>query len=207
MPTYSQWLSCWHGLGVAEAQIQARLYESICTHYAELHRNYHTLQHLDECLEHFAGLRELAVHPAEIELALWFHDAIYQPSRSDNEQNSADWAAESMKSAGLDDKIADRIHKLIMATRHDGQPESKDAEIMLDCDLAILGATPERFTEYGRQIRAEYDFVPELIYKSKRTEILQQFLNRPAIFNTESFRNRYEQQARTNLNHAIGLLK
>jgi predicted metal-dependent HD superfamily phosphohydrolase len=206
MPTYSQWLSCWQGLGIAEAQIPAGLFEAICARYAEPHRHYHTLQHLDECLEHFTVLRELAEKPAEIELALWFHDAVYDPTRPDNEQLSADWAAESAKSAGLNDGSAERIYKLIMATRHDGQPESKDAEILLDCDLAILGATPERFAEYGRQIRAEYAFVPELIYKSKRAEILQQFLGRPAIFNTEIFRNRYEQQARTNLIHAIGLL-
>jgi predicted metal-dependent HD superfamily phosphohydrolase len=207
MPTHSQWLSCWHGLGVCEAQIPAGLYEIICARYTEAHRHYHTLQHLDECLEHFAVLRELTEHPAEIELALWFHDAVYEPTRPDNEQISADWAAESVKSAGLDDNIADRIRKLIMATRHDGQPESIDAEIMLDCDLAVLGTTPERFAEYGRQIRAEYDFVPVLLYESKRAEILQQFLDRPAIFNTEIFRKRYGKQARTNLNNAIGLLK
>lgn len=137
---------------------------------------------------------------------MWFHDAIYEPGRHDNEQLSADWAAASLKSAGLDERATERIHKLILATRHQYRPETSDTRILIDCDLAILGAKPERFTEYERHIRAEYALVPEPIFKTKRRKILRQFLARPSIFYTDPFIEKYETQARTNLNHALSLL-
>ncbi|MBM4208086.1 MAG: hypothetical protein FJ190_08725 [Gammaproteobacteria bacterium] len=203
MPTLIQWQTTWQTLGAPQAPIFTELYQALISKYSENHRHYHNLQHLTECLEKFAELRHLAVNPAEIELALWFHDAIYDPVRHDNEQLSAEWAKASSLAAGVNPAIAGRVFQLIMATRHLDEASDADTNILLDCDLAILGANPKHFFEYERQIHQEYAFVPEAIFRQKRAEILQRFLAQPAIFNTVLFVERYEQQARINLQQAM----
>lgn len=203
MPTRAQWQKTWQDLGAAPSDVQTLLYGELIGKYGESHRFYHNQQHLAECLEKFAELQHLAHHPAEIELALWFHDAIYEPARHDNELLSAEWAKSSVLSAGINPAIAERVFQLIMATQHLGNVAGTDTEILLDCDLAILGADPKHFLEYERQIRQEYDFVPEVLFRQKRAEILQRFLTQPTIFNTALFVEHYEQQARTNLQQAV----
>lgn len=159
------------------------------------HRRYHTLQHLEECFARFDEIAELAEHPADVELAIWFHDAIYDPHRSDNEQRSADWARSSTGNAN--------VHALVMATRHQAIPRSLDEKVLIDVDLWILGAPPERFDEYEKQVREEYGWVPGLIYRRKRRAILESFVARPAIYRTERFIQRYEAQARANLARSL----
>jgi predicted metal-dependent HD superfamily phosphohydrolase len=203
MPTITQWQNAWHMLGTENAKLPIQLYDEVIAKYDEPHRCYHTQQHLAECLDKFTELRHLAINPAEIELALWFHDAVYEPTRHDNELLSAEWAKSSVISAGLDLAIASRVYQLIMATQHHAKPENTDTQVLIDIDLAILGANPERYHEYEQQIRQEYAFVPEPIFKAKRSEILQRFLALPTIFNTPLFIERYEQQARTNINQAV----
>ncbi|CAG7857839.1 hypothetical protein MCAMS1_02811 [biofilm metagenome] len=206
MPTLSQWQNSWQMLGTENAKLPIPLYHEVLAKYDEPHRFYHTQQHLTECLDNFCELRHLAMNPAEIELALWFHDAVYEPSRHDNELLSAEWAKYSIVAAGIDKAIADRIFQLILATQHHAKPDNTDTQILIDIDLAILGANPERYDEYEQQIRLEYAFVPESIFNAKRSEILQQFLAQPTIYNTPLFIERYEQQARTNINQAVAQL-
>jgi predicted metal-dependent HD superfamily phosphohydrolase len=191
-----RWLELWQRLG---ARPPAGLYEELIARYREPHRKYHTEQHLDECFAHFDSAPE---HPAAVELALWFHDAIYDARRQDNEQQSADWA----RRIGPPE-AADRVHALIMATRHDAVPSGRDAELLVDIDLSILGAAPERFDEYERQIRQEYSWVPAFVFRRKRGEILEGFLARPAIFNTERFFQKLETAARANLRRSLEQLK
>ena len=199
MPTLTQWQHTWQAFGIASGKLLTQLYNDVIASYNETHRHYHTQQHLTECLDNFAELRHLAKKPAEIELALWFHDAIYNPLRHDNEQLSAEWARSSVINAGLDKTIAEHIYGLVMATQHHERAADTDTKILIDVDLAILGAKPERFNEYEQQIRQEYLFVPEATFRMKRAEILQRFLGQTTIFNTPLFIKRYEQQARLNL--------
>jgi predicted metal-dependent HD superfamily phosphohydrolase len=206
MTSLAQWQNTWQTLGVQPHEGSVQLYQEIVGKYQEPHRHYHTLQHLDECLQFFAELRHLATNPGEIDLALWFHDAIYDPSRHDNEQLSAEWARSSVTDAGITSSIADRIYELVLATRHHAKPDAVDTKILIDVDLAILGAHQERFHEYERQIRNEYAFVPEPLFREKRAEILRGFLGRQTLFNTPLFIERYEQQARFNLNRALEVL-
>jgi predicted metal-dependent HD superfamily phosphohydrolase len=203
MPTQVHWQHTWQALGISPANLPAQLYDEIIAKYDEAHRHYHKLQHLAECLEKFAELHHLAANPAEIELALWFHDAVYEPKSHNNEQLSADWARSSVLKAGLDKTIADHIYNLILATQHHAKPEATDTKILIDVDLAILGAAPERYNEYEQQIRQEYSHVPEITFRQKRAEILQHFLAQPTLFNTPLFIERYEQQARLNMKHAL----
>lgn len=195
-----RWQRLWKELGLpAPAGLLAALLDA----YSEAQRHYHTLQHLDECLAHFDALRQLAEHPAEIELALWFHDAVYDVHARDNEARSADWAASALLAAGLALDTCRRVHGLVIATCHDALPTSLDAQLLTDVDLAILGAGPERFAEYETQIRAEYGHVPQALFVEKRRQILQGFLDRERIFHTQPCQARFEAAARRNLAHAV----
>src|SRR5690606_28814364 len=139
------------------------------------------------------------VHPGEVEIALWFHDAIYELRANDNEHRSAEWAVDEMTKGGALFEQTQRVHALIMATCHAAAPNEPDQQLLVDIDLAILGADAVRFAGYQAQVKAEYSWLPPLIYETKRKEVLKGFLDRVWIYSTHHFRERYEQQARVNL--------
>lgn len=204
MPDRADWKTTWMGLGV-EAPGDG-LYAEVVARYSAADRHYHSMRHLDECFTRFAESSHLAEHPHEVALALWFHDAIYDVRGHDNEERSAAWAEEVVLEAGLRADVATRIRELIVATKHDALPGSNDGLLLVDIDLAILGAAEERFDEYERQVRQEYAWVPEPLFRQKRREILEALIARPQIFSTEYFRSKYEAQARANLERSIGAL-
>ena len=173
--------------------------------YSEPQRKYHTEQHLKECLSIFNDHRALAEEPAEIEMALWFHDAIYdiKATGGKNEDQSADWAVEELQKANVAHERVARIKDHILATKHSALPQGADQQLLVDIDLAILGAQPERFAEYEQQVRQEYRHIPGLIFNWKRKQILKAFLARSPIYATPELNARFEQQARQNLAGAI----
>lgn len=201
MPRIDQWHEMWKGLGVASAD--AALFHELLRRYSEKPRSYHTIQHLDECFAWLPETRPLAERSHEIELALWFHDVIYDVKRQDNEQKSAEWAKSVALSAGLPSSAAERIYELVMVTQHSAVPEGTDAKILVDIDLSILGAAAERFDEYERQVREEYAWVPGLLFRRKRRKILEEFIARSRIFNTDYFFNSHEARARSNLQRSL----
>jgi predicted metal-dependent HD superfamily phosphohydrolase len=195
------WQRCAGAL--APQAIDGGVFDELVARYSELHRKYHTLQHLAECLAHFEAVHHLAENPGEVEIALWFHDGIYDTHRHDNEHKSAEWSREVLESLGAEPATVQRVDALIMATCHSALPVSPDAKLLVDVDLSILGALPPRFAEYEEQIRQEYAFVPEEIFRQKRGEILRAFLGRPFIYSTPHFQAALEARARDNLRQAI----
>lgn len=200
----ASWQRIWKELGASS--VDDNLYHRLMACWNETHRRYHTLQHLSELLASFAAVRHHAQRPAEVELALWFHDAFYDPRRDDNELLSAQWARASVLQAGLPPDMADRVHGLVMATRHDAASEGTDAQLLVDIDLSILGADPVRFDESDRQIRDEYAHVPDEEFRLGRSRILSGFLARPRLYSTEHFHAALEQRARENLQRALARL-
>ncbi len=144
-----------------------------------------------------------ATHPLEIEIALWFHDAVYDPRRDDNEARSAEWAGLILRREGIDELAVLRVQDLILATRHRTPPRTADEELLLDVDLAILGSDAARFARYDEGIRKEYSWVPENDYHAARSQVLQGFLERDPIYRTDAMRERYEKSARWNLAKAL----
>jgi len=195
------WKKSWRALGIQQPDMV--LCDTLLACYAEPHRHYHTQQHLQECLDLFASVREQAEHPAEIEIALWFHDAIYAMGRQDNEARSADWARQAILAQGLAADCAERVYALIMATCHNTEPMNRDAQLMVDVDLGILGAEPARFREYEQQIRKEYAWVPGFVFKHKRRAVLQGFLERARLYSDAALRAQREERARLNLRAAV----
>ncbi len=203
--TLESWRRLWGELGARE--VNGGLMNQLVAAHSERHRRYHTLQHLRECLAHFDAAAALARHPAEVELALWFHDAVYDPQRSDNEERSAAWAHDSVLAAGCPAEVADRVAALVRLTQGHAAPDGDpDADLMLDVDLAVLGATPARFAEYERQIRAEYAHLAEADFRAGRRRVLEGFLARPRIYRTGPFHDALEARARANLQHALAAL-
>ncbi len=193
----ASWRRCWSGLQAKGDGAAVR--DALQAAYAEPQRKYHTLQHLAECLALFDQHRDLAVEPAEIEIALWFHDAIYAVRASDNEARSADWAEAELRKAGVAEARIARVRGHILATRHSALPEGSDQALLVDIDLSILGAPGPRFEEYELQVREEYRWVPGFLFQLKRKQILTQFLARDALFVTPALRAALEARARENL--------
>lgn len=201
-PLPARWGRLWRTLKLAPP---AALGEALLARYGEEYRRYHTRQHLEECLDWLDRAHGQCERPAEVELALWFHDAVYAPGRSDNEERSADWAARALLEAGGSPEIAGRVRELVLATGHHRRPETRDQRVMVDIDLAILGAPAERFGQYEEQIRQEYPEVPLDRFRAARREFLAPWLQSPRIYRTEFFRERLEKPARENLARLFGL--
>lgn len=198
----SSWYRLWAGLGASGDGSAHRT--DLLARYSEPWREYHTLQHLAECLSLFDTASHLAARPSEVEAALWFHDAIYELRASDNEERSAHLAQSVLASGGVSPEVASRVLALVLATKHHAAPSQPDAQLLVDVDLSILASSPARFAEYEQQIREEYSFVSEATFRQKRREVLSSFLERPRIFSTEHFFARLENQARANIRRATG---
>lgn len=181
------------------------VFAALYARYSEPHRRYHTMQHLEECFAVFDELKGVASDPVACELALWWHDAVYDTIASDNETRSAEMAGVTLVEAGTGSARIDRVKALILATKSHETHGDPDAAVVLDCDLAILGSTPERFAEYEKQIRAEYGWVPEFLYARKRSEVLEGFLKRERIYQTERGREEFDAAARENLRRVLGI--
>jgi predicted metal-dependent HD superfamily phosphohydrolase len=198
-------MALWQPTGATEAA--SGWYERLTDAYEQPQRHYHNQQHIAECLEEFDQARHLARRPVAVELALWFHDAVYDPKAGDNEEQSAALAERCLAECGMTDTLAETVAKLVLATKNHETDTEADAGVTVDIDLSIFGRDKKRFSEYEEQIRREYAWIPELAFVSKRVEILQRFLARERIFATEWFRNKYERQARRNLEASISRLR
>ena len=173
----------------------------LCRKYAEPHRAYHNLEHIRRCLDLARSARSELVHPEEVELALWYHDAIYDPARSDNEEESAAFAADQLKP--LAPRAIASIAALILATKHAVTPPEGDARFVVDIDLAILGAAPETFDAYETAIHSEYSWVPDSLFRERRRDVMRTFLDHARIYSTDYFYRRLESAARANLARSI----
>ena len=194
---FQRWRAVWRDVSAADGD---SIFLDLTARYAEPHRAYHTLEHVGECLANLDLSRHLAARQAEVELAVWFHDAIYDTQRNDNEGRSALLAEEALWCAP---ELARRVGDLIRLTTHVSQELAGDGALLCDIDLAILGAPPERFARYNDAIRREYEWVPEDVYRRERARVLARFLERQRIYYSQFFFERLERQARTNITAAL----
>ena len=167
--------------------------------YGEPSRAYHNMHHIGDCLLRFDEHAHLADDRVAVELAIWFHDMVYDTRAADNEERSAVMAAEFLSATPLGTVVAD----LIRATKHDTPPPTRDAGLLCDIDLGILGRKPVEYDAYARAIREEYAWVPFPQYAEARTRVLEGFLTRPSIFVLGELEERFGKQARENLGREI----
>ncbi|MFN0180255.1 MAG: hypothetical protein ACKVZ0_15755 [Gemmatimonadales bacterium] len=203
-------------IGVA-APRAAAIAVDLARRYREPWRHHHTLAHVEAMFSLADKHRGLVTDPDAVALAIWYHDAIYRPRRADNEAASAallrhdcgsDPAARPRERPRLPTRPSvETAYRLILATHHHlAPPNTPDGAIFLDLDLAILGSPPDQYRRYAEAIRAEFRWVPGLIYRAKRIEVLGGFLRRKAIYLTDPFLDR-EGPARQNLAEEIATLR
>jgi predicted metal-dependent HD superfamily phosphohydrolase len=199
----------WRWWNATFTPAKADVFDDLLARWSSPSRHYHNVEHLHECLRELnAASGDLgAIDPRPVAVALWFHDAIYEPSRGDNEAASADLAAVTLREQGEHPATINRVRQLILDTAHRAQPHTPDGRLIVDIDLSILGKPPARFDRYDAAIRAEYAHVPWPDYRAGRRKVLQAFLDRPAIYHAPRFQTLYEAAARANLQRAMARLE
>lgn len=206
MDLHERWMKFCQFLGAENGEI---IWNWLSSAYNEKHRYYHTLTHIESCL---TLLDEWLVENPEyeharslLEFAFWFHDSVYDTKIFDNEEQSSLLAKNAIGVMGIDLDL-ECVRQLIIMTKHhayEGKHYDILPNIFLDIDLSILGAVPDVFKQYHRDIRKEYNWVPVEIYQAKRLEILKGFRDRKQIFKTKFFQDKFEIQAKENLMRAI----
>jgi predicted metal-dependent HD superfamily phosphohydrolase len=188
---------------LSEGRPPEGVFWSIVDVYSQPHRRYHNLSHIAHCLAELDAAVGLAKRPDEVEFAVWLHDAVHDPRRTDNEEKSASWALDILAQSGCAGRTREKIRELILATKHSGRPASPDAELIVDVDLSILGQPPEIYNAYEESIRGEYSWVPVPAYAAGRSRILRSFLGRPRLYFTGHFETSYGMRARKNISRAL----
>ncbi|CAN7563379.1 hypothetical protein [Acidovorax sp. Leaf78] len=178
--------------------------------WAHWPRAYHDTTHMWACLRHLQAVQDqqpdALQDPHAVALALWYHDAVYWPWSKHNEERSAEWAARFLRSQGLPESMVVRVHQHILDTRHCPGALTGDAQWVVDIDLSILGQSDAVYRQFERNVRREYFFVRWPRYVAGRSAVLQGFVDRPRIYGSEWFHERYEAQARANLQNALQAL-
>ncbi|HEX8428742.1 hypothetical protein [Hymenobacter sp.] len=195
----------WHQLTAPLLPDQARreaTLQQLTAAYTASGRHYHTLRHVQivlDAVEHEAAtLHDIAV----VQLAVWFHDAVYSPLRADNEIRSAELASAFLAETTLSESRQRRVALLIERTKdhtHTQPDDNTDLQLFLDADLGILGAPETKYWQYARQVRQEYRLVPDLLYQRGRCKVLEKLLTTPILYRTPGYRARLDAAARHNL--------
>jgi predicted metal-dependent HD superfamily phosphohydrolase len=194
---------------VALAGPQARrIGADLDARYGEGHRRYHTREHLVAVLDLVDEWSACADDADTVRLAAWFHDAVYDPQRADNEERSARLADRMLADTDLPESQVTEVVRLVRLTEtHAPDDGDRNGHVLCDADLAILGSDPERYAAYAAAVREEYAFVPEEFYRAGRAEVLRGLLDLSTLFHTPSARERFEAQARRNMETELMLLK
>jgi predicted metal-dependent HD superfamily phosphohydrolase len=178
--------------------------EQLVAAYAAPGRHYHNLAHIEDSLAALTRVENLSLRDREIlSAAIWWHDVVYDATRADNEELSAQLAEAHVRK-----DIADEVGRLIRLTKtHDVARDDRLGAILISIDLSILGAEPARYDAYAAAIRQEFIHVPEADYRAGRARVLGQFAARPVIFPDAAFAARYDRQARENLARELASLR
>ena len=200
------WVQLLSDLNVPE-NTAVSVWDDLLQRYSENGRFYHNLVHIDHTLQIAQDLQDEAADFRAVQLAIWFHDIVYDAKGQDNEEKSAMMAGRALFQWELDEALIAEVVRLILLTKsHVLLGDDQNGRVMLDADLSILGAPDASYDAYAQAVRQEYGFVADDVYRQGRTLILQQFLSRPTIFTTEPMRLLLEPQARQNIRRELASL-
>ena len=186
------------------AHLTEELREDLLARWSETHRKHHTVTHLHEMLDAIGLLAESGVEfdREAVELAAWFHDAIYEIGRDDNEDRSAELARQLLASSPIRDEVA----RLVLVTKaHEVADDDVNGAVLSDADLSVVGSEALRYRAYAAAVREEYADVPDEVFKPARARVLTALLDGP-LFHTAAGRERWEQLARRNIAEEIATL-
>ncbi len=192
------WLATCRAIGARDdvADVGARLLAA----YSEPARRYHDLQHLTEVLTHVDELADVATDADAVRLAAWFHDVVYDPTRSDNEERSAERAEHDLVALRVPaDRVAEVARLVRLTAGHDPQPDDRDGAVLCDADLAVLAGEPSAYRAYARAVRQEYGHLTDADFRTGRAAVLRALLDRPQLYRTAHGIERWARPARANL--------
>ena len=192
----------------APAGLAARVGEDLLARWSEPHRHYHTVGHLGVVLAVVDEQAARAEDPTAVRLAAWYHDAIYDPHRVDNEEASAVLAESALPELGLaPDRVAEVARLVRLTASHDPIPGDRNGGLLTDADLCVLASPPDVYQAYTAAIRREYAHVPDPAFAAGRAAVLQNLLSLPRLFHTPTLRDRWEDAARANMTRELSGLR
>jgi predicted metal-dependent HD superfamily phosphohydrolase len=198
------WNQLCQQLGVKDPDKASKIYRELFYLYEAPGRHYHNLFHVYMIVaENFQPIRHQLADRLAVHMAIWFHDAIYDTKASDNEEQSADLAKEKIKELGLPDAFGKKVSDLILTTKHLSKPKESDAQYLVDMDLAIFGQPEVIFNNYVGEMRLEYGWKSDADFAKDKKDLVERFLKRRLIYCTDFFQNKYEVQARKNLERSL----
>lgn len=192
----------WTQLSAEYGEETVAFFQELVEAYSSPKRYYHTLAHIEKLLLYVDQYKKKLTFPQQIQWAIWYHDAVYNPLRKDNEEKSALLAQTRLQELGLAEESYGYVVPWILATKdHKLPPEANtfDGEFLLDIDLSILGTSRSEYEEYCSQIRKEYAMYPRVLYNRGRKKVLHHFLDREFIFKTDVCQEQWEKKAKENL--------
>jgi len=186
-----------HPVAIAEAG------RDLLRRWSEPHRRYHDVEHLATVL---SIVDELGA-PAEVRLAAWYHDAVYDPRSADNEERSARLAVDGLTALGVAGRQVDEVARLVRLTAgHDPAHDDVNGALLCDADLAVLARSTDDYDRYAAAIREEYSHVPEDAFRAGRAAVLRHLLDLPALYRLPRLHDRWEEPARANLRRELDAL-
>jgi len=187
-------------------QTEQQTFNALIAAYSEKHRRYHTQRHINACLDALDSCELSLSRVHELAMAFWFHDAIYKIYSSSNEADSAHWAVQFLNEHQVESASVSRVEQYILDTKHNVVTTSLEAAVVVDIDLGILGSNETDYDEFEQAIAHEYRIVPGPIYRKKRKQVLRSFIDKEHIYQTDYYREHYEDRARLNIRRAIDQL-
>ncbi len=201
---YERWDALAARVGAFPSAAEADLtFDILVSLYDTPPRAYHNLHHIADSLAVFDTARRLADQPDALELAIWLHDAVYQPERSDNELRSADAAGMIAALLGAHAPLIATVRSLVLVTRHDEPAPPGDHALMADIDLAVLAGDPDHYADYVGAIRREFAFATDAHFAAGRHAFLERMLARQRVYLTPFFFSEREQRARSNMTREL----
>jgi predicted metal-dependent HD superfamily phosphohydrolase len=180
------------------------IFTDLVKHYNQPGRYYHTLEHVEAILDTIGPLESEAQEYDTLQLAVWFHDVIFEPLGKDNEARSAEYAFIRLREMGLAEETASRVAELIMMTTDHQAPEDDiDGQILIDADLAPFGLDKVQFDQQSVAIRKEFSQISDSAYRESRRKFLKVMMEREPLYYTEYFNATLESKARENIAEAL----
>lgn len=188
-----------------DSELQQTRWKEIASGHTRPDRHYHNLTHLNALLHELEPYREKFTNWDVVIFAIVYHDLVYNTLKGNNEEASAAIAVERLRGISFPENLIVICERMILATR---THEARDPETNLftDADLSILGADPEMYQEYAKQVRREWRLYPDIVYNPGRKKVLRRFMDMARIYKTDEFFNKYEQKARANILREIDSL-
>jgi predicted metal-dependent HD superfamily phosphohydrolase len=188
----------------APSELATKTGNRLLARWAEPHRHYHTTGHLGVVLSVIDEHAGQAADADAVRLAAWYHDAVYDPKRVDNEEASAVLAEAELPALGVDPARVAEVARLVRLTAsHDPAPGDRNGELLTDADLCVLASPPEIYQAYTAAVRREYAHVPDPLFAAGRAAVLDNLLSLPFLFHIPVLRDRWEDVARANLTREL----